>query len=101
MHIDINALEDMKLAFSVGGVVSDEQSVRFGIREATTSPDQDGWRVYMVNGKKIQLVGDDLFVTNTKRLKMGIEKGCANSNPGQGQPDRHAHRDARRNQPWY
>ena len=30
-------------------------------------------------GKKIQLVGDDLFVTNTKRLEMGIEKGIANS----------------------
>lgn len=30
-------------------------------------------------GNKCQLVGDDLFVTNTKRLAMGIEKGCANS----------------------
>lgn len=30
-------------------------------------------------GSKVQLVGDDLFVTNTKRLKQGIEKGCANS----------------------
>jgi enolase len=30
-------------------------------------------------GKKVQLVGDDLFVTNTDRLNMGIEKGLANS----------------------
>ena len=30
-------------------------------------------------GKKVQLVGDDLFVTNTKILKQGIEKGVANS----------------------
>lgn len=30
-------------------------------------------------GKKVQLVGDDLFVTNASRLKKGIEKGCANS----------------------
>ena len=30
-------------------------------------------------GKKVQLVGDDLFVTNTTRLKSGIEKGVANS----------------------
>ena len=30
-------------------------------------------------GKKVQLVGDDLFVTNTERLKTGIEKGIANS----------------------
>ena len=30
-------------------------------------------------GKKIQLVGDDLFVTNTERLSKGIEQGCGNS----------------------
>ena len=30
-------------------------------------------------GKKVQLVGDDLFVTNTERLAKGIEMGCANS----------------------
>ena len=30
-------------------------------------------------GDKVQLVGDDLFVTNTKRLKKGIELGCGNS----------------------
>ncbi|HCJ14859.1 MAG TPA: phosphopyruvate hydratase, partial [Erysipelotrichaceae bacterium] len=30
-------------------------------------------------GKKIQLVGDDFFVTNTKRLAKGIERGAANS----------------------
>ncbi len=30
-------------------------------------------------GNNIQLVGDDLFVTNTKRLKMGIEKKCGNA----------------------
>lgn len=30
-------------------------------------------------GDKVQLVGDDLFVTNTKRLQKGIELGCANS----------------------
>ena len=30
-------------------------------------------------GKKVQLVGDDLFVTNVKRLQMGLDKGVANS----------------------
>ena len=30
-------------------------------------------------GKKVQLVGDDFFVTNTKRLQQGIERGVANS----------------------
>ncbi len=44
-------------------------------------------------GKKIQLVGDDLFVTNPKRLAQGIKDGLANAILVQGQPDRHAHRD--------
>jgi enolase len=42
--------------------------------------DWDGWKMLTEKlGKKVQLVGDDLFVTNTKRLKMGIDKGIANS----------------------
>ncbi|MDO8518929.1 MAG: phosphopyruvate hydratase, partial [Deltaproteobacteria bacterium] len=42
--------------------------------------DWEGWGVLTKKlGGKIQLVGDDLFVTNTKRLKEGIEKGIANS----------------------
>ena len=42
--------------------------------------DYDGWEMLTkVLGDKIQLVGDDLFVTNTKLLKKGIEKGIANS----------------------
>ncbi len=42
--------------------------------------DWEGWRMLTERiGNKIQLVGDDLFVTNTKRLKKGIEKGVANS----------------------
>ena len=42
--------------------------------------DWDGWKTLTgALGKKIQLVGDDLFVTNTERLAQGIEKGIANS----------------------
>jgi len=42
--------------------------------------DWDGWKKLTSKlGKKIQLVGDDLFVTNTKRLKEGIDRGIANS----------------------
>jgi len=42
--------------------------------------DWDGWKVLTERlGKKVQLVGDDLFVTNTKILKEGIDKGIANS----------------------
>jgi enolase len=42
--------------------------------------DWDGWKMIKDSlGKKIQLVGDDLFVTNSARLKLGIERGVANS----------------------
>ena len=42
--------------------------------------DWEGWKMLTdALGKKIQLVGDDLFVTNVERLAMGIEKGVANS----------------------
>ena len=52
----------------------------FSIEDGLAEDDWDGWkRLTEKLGKHIQLVGDDLFVTNTKRLKMGIEKGVANS----------------------
>ena len=42
--------------------------------------DWDGWKLLTDQlGKKVQLVGDDLFVTNTKILREGIQKGVANS----------------------
>ena len=42
--------------------------------------DWEGWDMLTQSlGKRLQLVGDDLFVTNTNRLAMGIEKGIANS----------------------
>jgi len=50
-------LHDLKLAFTVNGQVSDDESVRFGIREATTYINDEGWRGYMVNGKKILIRG--------------------------------------------
>ena len=46
--------------------------------------------------RRLQLVGDDLFVTNTERLERGIRERGRHRDPDQGQPDRHAHRDARR-----
>jgi enolase len=50
------------------------------IEDGMAEDDWDGWKLMTdVMGKKIQLVGDDLFVTNTKRLQMGIDKGVANS----------------------
>ncbi len=50
------------------------------IEDGLDENDWDGWALLTKKlGKKIQLVGDDLFVTNTKRLKEGIDKGIANS----------------------
>ena len=50
------------------------------IEDALDEEDWDGWkRLTERLGKKVQLVGDDLFVTNTERLSKGIANGCANS----------------------
>jgi enolase len=50
------------------------------IEDAMAENDWDGWAVLSeALGKKVQLVGDDLFVTNTNILKEGISKGIANS----------------------
>ncbi len=50
------------------------------IEDAMHEGDWAGWKhLTDVLGKKVQLVGDDLFVTNTKILKEGIDKGIANS----------------------
>jgi enolase len=50
------------------------------IEDGMAEDDWDGWKVLTRKlGKKVQLVGDDLFVTNTRFLKQGIDKGIANS----------------------
>lgn len=52
----------------------------FSIEDPLSEYDWDGWKsITQRLGDKVQLVGDDLFVTNTKRLKNGIEIGAANS----------------------
>ncbi len=50
------------------------------IEDGMDEDDWDGWKLMTDKmGDKIQLVGDDLFVTNSKRLQMGIDKKVANS----------------------
>ncbi len=50
------------------------------IEDALDEEDWEGWvKLTAELGDKVQLVGDDLFVTNTKRLSKGIEMGCGNS----------------------
>ena len=52
----------------------------FSIEDGMAEDDWEGWKLLTdALGGKIQLVGDDLFVTNPKRLATGIEKGIANS----------------------
>ena len=52
----------------------------FSIEDGMAEDDWEGWKMLTdALGDKVQLVGDDLFVTNPKRLAMGIEKGVANS----------------------
>src|SRR3989442_2793773 len=50
------------------------------IEDGMAEDDWDGWKMLTDElGSRVQLVGDDLFVTNTERLKQGIDRGVANS----------------------
>ncbi len=52
----------------------------YSIEDGLDEEDWEGWKLMTEElGDKVQLVGDDLFVTNTKRLKKGIDMGCGNS----------------------
>tara|TARA_Y100000590_G_C15733671_1_gene1017897 strand:+ start:2373 stop:3650 length:1278 start_codon:yes stop_codon:yes gene_type:complete len=59
--------------------LADEYPI-FSIEDGMSEDDFDGWNLLTsMIGKKVQLVGDDLFVTNPKRLEEGIKKNIANS----------------------
>ncbi len=74
-----------------GKILSREEMVDFwanwaekypiiSIEDGMAEEDWEGWKMLTDRiGKKVQLVGDDLFVTNTKRLQKGISQGVANS----------------------
>ena len=67
------------------------------IEDGMDESDWDGWAILTRKlGASVQLVGDDLFVTNTRILKRGIEQGVGNSILIQVQPDRKPHRNPRR-----
>ena len=52
----------------------------YSIEDGLDEEDWEGWQMMTKElGDKVQLVGDDLFVTNTERLAKGIELGCGNS----------------------
>jgi len=57
-----------------------EQYPIISLEDGMAEDDWEGWKLITdALGSKIQLIGDDLFVTNTQRLARGIEKGIANS----------------------
>ena len=65
----INYLKDLVSAYPI-----------FSIEDGMAEDDWEGWiNLTKELGKNIQLVGDDLFVTNINRLKLGIEKNAGNS----------------------
>ncbi|MEL7164413.1 MAG: phosphopyruvate hydratase [Pseudomonadota bacterium] len=72
------SLSSEENAAYLGALVADYPII--SIEDGMSEDDWDGWRALTdLLGDKVQLVGDDLFVTNPKRLAMGIEQGCANS----------------------
>ncbi|MFZ2523390.1 MAG: phosphopyruvate hydratase [Minisyncoccia bacterium] len=74
-----------------GQTLSSEEMVNFyadwvkkypivSIEDGLAEDDWEGYKLFTKTlGKKVQIVGDDLFVTNIKRLKMGIDEKCGNS----------------------
>jgi len=83
--------DQYKFYKSSGKIISSDEMVAYwsewvskypiiSIEDGMAEEDWDGWKKLTVAlGNKVQLVGDDLFVTNTKILKRGIDNGIANS----------------------
>ena len=71
------------------------------IEDGLAEDDWEGWaQLTDALGDRVQLVGDDIFVTNTERLGARHRGGRGQRDPHQGEPDRHADRDARGDRDW-
>lgn len=66
-------LYELRLRFTAQGEVSDSTAVRFGIREATTYLDRDGWRGYRINGKRI-LIRGGAWMTSDMLLRLSPKR---------------------------
>ncbi len=65
----------------------------FSIEDGLDEEDWEGWeRMTKELGERVQLVGDDLFVTNTKRLEKGIQNQCSQCYIDKSKSDRHVDR---------
>ena len=70
------------------------------LEDGFAEDDWDGWKMLTDElGSKIQLVGDDIFVTNIEILQRGIDCRRSQLDSDQAQPDRLGQRDHRRDQP--
>ncbi|MDR3520133.1 MAG: phosphopyruvate hydratase [Acidocella sp.] len=84
-HDGVYNLEGEGKKFDAAGMVKylEDLAARYpiaSIEDACAEDDWEGWKhLTSVLGKKLQLVGDDLFVTNPERLRRGIAAGTANS----------------------
>jgi enolase len=77
-RIEGKRLTSTKMAEYFAGLVKDYPVI--SIEDAMDESDWKGWKTLTdMVGDKVQLVGDDLFVTNVKRLRRGIKEGVANS----------------------
>jgi enolase len=93
LAMDVAATEfykDGKYAFEGGSLTAEEMIAYYkglvdsypmvSIEDPLSEDDWDGWKAITTElGSRVQLVGDDLFVTNVKRLKRGIDEKIANS----------------------
>ncbi len=76
--IEGKRLSSAKMVEYLEGIANDYPVI--SIEDGLDEEDWEGWRHLTERlGGKVQLVGDDLFVTNVKRLERGIEQGVANS----------------------
>ena len=67
------------------------------IEDGLAEDDWDGWELLTQRlGAGVQLVGDDIFVTNVERIREGIARGVGQRRPHEAEPDRQPVGDARR-----
>ena len=77
-NIDGKKLTTAKMVDYLAGLVKDYPII--SVEDGLSESDWAGWELLTKRlGEKVQIVGDDIFVTNTEKLRKGIEKGVANS----------------------
>ena len=105
-----NFLDGERYAFEGGAKTSAEMTAIYAqwldaypivsLEDPLAEEDWTGWHQLTAElGGRVQIVGDDIFVTNPERLRRGIAEHVGERAAGEGQPDRHADRDVQRGRP--